>query len=82
VPEHRRRLTWRDRALKELEDLADVILAQPRADLVIGDLRVQHDPQDVVQQRLPVLPAAGALRQRLGQQCPRGRLPAGQRLVE
>ena len=23
MPEHRRRLTWRDRALKELEDLAD-----------------------------------------------------------
>ena len=27
VPEHRRRLTWRDRALKELEDLADVMPA-------------------------------------------------------
>jgi len=27
VPEHRRRLTWRDRSLKELEDLADVMPA-------------------------------------------------------
>jgi hypothetical protein len=27
LPEHRRRLTWRDRALKELEDLADVMPA-------------------------------------------------------
>ena len=27
MPEHRRRLTWRDRALKELEDLADVMPA-------------------------------------------------------
>jgi hypothetical protein len=27
VPEHQRRLTWRDRALKELEDLADVMPA-------------------------------------------------------
>jgi hypothetical protein len=46
--------------------------AQPRAHLVIADLRVQHDSQDVVQQRLPVLPAAGALGQRFGQPCPRG----------
>src|SRR6266700_6870498 len=56
--------------------------AQPRAYLVVGDLQVQHDLQDVVQQRLPVLPAAGPLGQHLGQPCPRGRLPAGQRLVE
>ena len=27
MPEHRRRLTWRDRALKELEALADVMPA-------------------------------------------------------
>ena len=46
--------------------------AQPRAHLVVADLRVQPDLQDVVQQRLPVLPAAGALGQHLGQPCPRG----------
>jgi hypothetical protein len=48
------------------------IPAQPRTDLVVADLRVQHDLQDVVQQRLPVLPAAGALGQRFGQPCPCG----------
>jgi hypothetical protein len=46
--------------------------AQPRAHLVVADLQVQHDLQDVVQQRLPVLPAAGPLGQHLGQPRPRG----------
>jgi hypothetical protein len=55
---------------------------QPQAYLVIAGVRVEHDLQDVVQQRLPVLAPAGALGERLGQPLPRGRLPPGQRLVE
>ena len=61
--------------------MADVP-AQPRADLAVGHVRVEHDAQDVIQQRLPVLPSAGPLGQGLGHPRPRGRLPAGQRLVE
>ena len=56
--------------------------AQPRADLVVAYARVEHDLQDVVQQRLPVLAAAGPLGEGLGQPLPRGCLPPGQRLVE
>ena len=46
--------------------------AQPRADLVVAHAGVEHDLQDVVQQRLPVLPAARPLGQRLGHARPRG----------
>jgi hypothetical protein len=62
--------------------LVAYIPAQPRAHLVIADVRVEHDLEDVVQQRLPVLAATGALGEHLGQPLPRGRLPPGQRLVE
>jgi hypothetical protein len=59
-----------------------VITFVSNVDLVVGHVRVEDDRQDVVQQGLPVLAAAGALGEHLGQPLPRGRLPAGQRLVE
>ncbi len=55
---------------------------QPPAHLVVGHVRVEHDRQDVIQQGLPVLAAPCALGEHLCQPLPRGRLPAGQRLVE
>ena len=61
--------------------MADV-RAQPAADLVIAHVRVEHDAQDVIEQGLPVLAAAGPLGQGLGHLRLRGGLPAGQRLVE
>ncbi len=62
--------------------LAADVPAQPSADLVVADVGVEDDRQDVVQQRLPVLAAAGTLGEGLGQPLPRGGLPSGQRLVE
>ena len=41
VPEQRRRLTWRDRALKELEDLADVMPAAGLSVLVAARFRAR-----------------------------------------
>jgi hypothetical protein len=61
--------------------VADV-RAQPAADLVVAHVRVEHDPQDVIEQGLPVLAGAGPLGQGPRHLRLRGGLPAGQRLVE
>ncbi len=57
-------------------------LAQQPTHPLVGDLGVQHDLEDLVQQRLAVLPTTGPLGQGLGQPHLRHRLPARQRLVE
>jgi len=61
--------------------VADVA-PQPCSDPAVADVRVEDDRQDVVQQRLTVLPAARPLGERLGQPLPRSSFPPGQRLVE
>lgn len=59
-----------------------VTLAQQRPDPVVTDVSVEHDGQDVVQQRLAVLPGPGPLGQGLEHLRLRRRLPARQGLIE